>query len=133
MILRGRLKGQDAIVILSRRAEGRLQWTKSNPQPTCQRTSTDVVVCGVTERMVGALSGAKNHFFHKRMFVSEPRSREGDSVRWGACVDMSILCWSLGEQLTVLQRGDGLAVLTVLAVANVIGGFYPKLVRREGL
>ena len=26
---------------------------------TCQRTSTEVVVCGVTERIMGALSGAR--------------------------------------------------------------------------
>lgn len=35
--------------------------------------------------------------------------------------------------LTVLQRGDGLALLTVLTVPDVIGGFNAELVGSERL
>lgn len=35
--------------------------------------------------------------------------------------------------LTVLQRGDSLALLAVLAVPDVIGGFYSELVGRKRL
>ena len=34
---------------------------------------------------------------------------------------------------TVLQGRDGLALLAVLAVPDVVGGFYSELVGREGL
>lgn len=35
--------------------------------------------------------------------------------------------------LTILQRGDSLAVLAVLAVPDVIGGFYSELVGSKRL
>lgn len=35
--------------------------------------------------------------------------------------------------LTILQRGDSLALLAVLAVPDVIGGFYSELVGRKRL
>lgn len=35
--------------------------------------------------------------------------------------------------LTVLQSRDGFAFLAVLAVADVVGGLHPELVRGEGL
>ncbi len=40
---------------------------------------------------------------------------------------------SIAAARTVLQSGDGLALLAVLAVPDVIGGFYAKLVGSERL